>query len=95
MMEYARSRGTFKSTPDVIEWGKRIGAISDEDLRLEFIRIQLNLAKVINKDVYGPAGMFYGGHVGPEEMLDRLKHHGDHRPFDTRDGMYPFMSARA
>jgi hypothetical protein len=44
IMEYARSRDTFKAAANVINWGKRMVVIIDEDLRQEFLRIQLNLA---------------------------------------------------
>lgn len=94
MMEYARSRDTFKKATDVIDWGKRMAEITDEDLRLEFLRIQLTLAKIINKDVYLPGGMFHVDRLPPQEVEDRLRQLGDSKPVDIKASILPFMRER-
>jgi hypothetical protein len=52
MMYYARSRDTIKAATDFIDRGKRMSEITGQ----EFLSIQLNFAKIINKDVYLPEG---------------------------------------
>jgi hypothetical protein len=61
-------KGTY-----IIKLGKRMAPITYEDLGMEFLRIQLNLARIINKDVCEVAGMFQGSQVAPQKVDGHLK----------------------
>jgi hypothetical protein len=41
------------------EWAARLSEIQDEDIRLEFFRIQSELAEIISEDVLRTSGQFY------------------------------------
>jgi hypothetical protein len=91
MMAYIRANNTFTRGSDITEWGRSLQEITDVGLRDEFVRIQLNLATVINKDVLLPEGMFHGGNESADEVEDRLKKQGDTRSFNTLAGVRPLI----
>ena len=74
MMEFMRLNNTFKRGTDVTAWGSNLLKLKEDVLKKEFKCIQVSLARIINKDVYSPAGVFHGGFdETPAEVEDRLR----------------------
>ena len=83
MMEFMRLNNTFKRGTDVTAWGSNLLKLKEDVLKKEFKCIQVSLARIINKDVYSPAGVFHGGFdETPAEVEDRLRKQGDKRSFN-------------
>jgi hypothetical protein len=91
MMEYFRANNTFSRGSDITEWGRSLQEITDIGLRDEFVRIQLNVVTVINKDVLLPKGMFHGGNESADEVEDHLKKQADTRSFNMLAGVRPLI----
>jgi hypothetical protein len=61
---------------------------TDEEIKVEFFRIQAHLSSVIVNDVMRQGGMLYNGNIAPskDEIDDRLQLQGDDRPFLIANG---------
>jgi hypothetical protein len=77
MREFVRDQQQLALPSHVARWGQDLAKSSDEDLILEFYRIQQSLAIIIYKDVARSDGMFFGGNPGRSEISDRLELQGD------------------
>jgi hypothetical protein len=92
MMQYVRAQDKFKCGNDIKIWSEQLSHITNTALRDEFVRIQVQLATIINRCVYKEAGMFNDGYKSVEEVKERLSKQGDHREFNMLGGMHNFMT---
>jgi tRNA G10 N-methylase Trm11 len=90
MKEFVRDKHRFTKSEHVKDWGRRLQQIQDEDLAQELRRIQLQLATVINKDVFEADGVFHGSYLTMEETQEHLRLQHDKRPF-MLDGIHTFL----
>jgi hypothetical protein len=96
MREFVLDQKQLTLPSHIDRWGQDLANSSDEDLRLEFYRIQQSLGTIICKDVARSDGMFFGGNPDRSEISDRLELQGDEQPFNTIGGMrlFPVRSNR-
>ena len=92
MQEFIRDQQNLrmpsqKSQSHVHTWGQDLANAPDERLRLEFYRIQQNLASIIIREVIPTDGIFFGGIPNRAEVDDRLELQCDHRPFNKLGGI--------
>jgi hypothetical protein len=52
----------------------------------------VQLALIINRDVYEEVGMFSGGYESVEEVKEHLSKQGVHGEFNMLGGMHNFMT---
>ena len=92
MRQFVRDERLLRMPSDVTRWAKDYANCTDEDLRLEFNRIQRKLASIVCDDVYNKDGLFYNGPIKPSnrDIENRLDLQRDFRHFMTLEGVRPF-----
>jgi hypothetical protein len=72
MKQYIRAQDKFNCGSDIRVWSKQLPQITTTSLRDEFVCIQVQLALIINQDVYKEAGMFNNSYESVEEVKEHL-----------------------
>lgn len=91
MRSYIRDQNNLRLSSDLRPWAETLAKKYEEDVSEEFYRIQEEFCDIIHQDVCTRGGIFYGGNTPSNvEVERRLIMQGDHRPFNTKDGIHPF-----
>ena len=88
--EFIREKQRVAFPAAVEQWAKLKAAATDEAVRKEFLRIQMKLSEIIDKELTHCDGVFYLNSPTKNEIERRLGHQADRRPFNTLNGSREF-----
>jgi len=88
--EFIREKQRVQFPSAVEQWVKLKAAATDDAVRKEFLRIQMKLSEIIDKELTHCDGVFYLNSPTKNEIERRLGHQADCRPFNTLNGSREF-----